>query len=227
MVSMLYVRQWMETEVAKIVDNLPAILADGMTVHLRTGATVFYKNDVTTHAYFIVEGDLIVQNPHPNGETYLISHMKQGSFMCDLEIISGNLVNTTTLIAYTDCTLLKFSSEKFLTALLSDSDFLFMVSKKMAAKMYQESYRLGDDLYKNGVDKLKVYLEKSYREHNTDDQLTIHKTRQVVSHEVGVSIKTINRSVKKLKDQERLSILGGKIHMNKNHYELLVSDLAR
>ena len=168
----------MNTEIAKIVDNLPAILADRVTIHLRKGATVFYKDDITTHAYFIVEGDLIVQNPHRNGETYLISHMKSGDFMCDLEIISGNLVNTTTLITNTDCTLLKFPSENFLTALLNDSDFLFLVSKKMAFKMYQESYRLGDDLYKNGADKLKVYLTKRYREHNTDDQLTIHKTKQ-------------------------------------------------
>lgn len=216
----------METDVAKIVDNLPSILGGGIIIHVKKGTPVFNKGDVTTHAYFVIEGDLIVQNPHSSGETYLISHIGQGSFMCDLEIISGNLINTTTLITSTDCTLLKFSSELFLTALRHDIEFLFMVSKKMADKMYQESYRLGDDLYKNGVDKLKVYLIKSFKEQSVDDNLIIYKTRQVISHEVGISIKTINRSVKKLKEQERLSISVGKIHLNKKHYELLISDLA-
>ncbi|MBT9240040.1 Crp/Fnr family transcriptional regulator [Vibrio splendidus] len=216
----------METEVAKIISTFPILLADRVTISIEKGEAVFYKGQTTLYAYFIEEGELIVQNPHQNGETYFISHMTKGSFMCDLEIISGNFINTTTVIAKTDCTLIRFPSRQFLAALKSNHDFLFMVSQKMAEKMYRESYRLGDDLYKSGVDKLRVYLVKSYREDNNGAQITINKTRQVISHEVGLSIKTVNRSVKKLKEQERLSILAGKIHITPKHYKLLVNDLA-
>ena len=225
-ISIFYVERYVETEVTKIVDNLTTLLVDGVITHLSKGTTLFYKGDVTTHAYFVVEGSLVVQNPHPSGETYLISHIEQGSFMCDLEIISEKLVNTTTLVANTDCTLLKFSSEQFLYALKKDHDFLFMVSNKLAEKMYRESYRLGDDLYKSAVDKLRGYLMRSYREYSQNDQLTIQKTRQIISHEIGLSIKTVNRSVKRLKEQKRLTILAGKIHMTATHYKLLFNDLA-
>lgn len=215
-----------QTELAEVFAKLPDTLASGIVIHLNKGTTVFYKGAATTHAYLIVQGDLIVQNPHPSGETYYISHMAQGAFMCDLEIISGNLLNTTTVIANTDCTLIKFTAEQFLSALKNDSNFLFKVSKKMAGKMYQESYRLGDDLYKQGADKLKVYLVKSFKAQNSNDELVILKTRQVIANEVGVSIKTINRSVKRLKDQTKLSIVGGKIHISLAHYQQLVIDLA-
>lgn len=209
-----------------MLERFPNILSDKEVVHLSKGETVFYKGDVTTHAYYIMKGSLIIQNPHTNGEVYLISQLNEGSFMCDLEIISGKRINTTTLTANSDCTLLKFKANTFLEALKSDSQFLFLVSQKMAEKMYQESYRLGDDLYKSGLDKLKLFLIKSFQEASNRSKIAIHKNRDIISKEIGISIKTVNRSVTLLKEQEKISIQGGKIHLDEKQYQTLVNDLS-
>lgn len=209
-----------------MLDSFPDVLSDKEVVHLSKGETVFYKGDVTTHAYFIIKGCLTIQNPHTNGEVYLISKLNEGAFMCDLEIISGKRINTTTLTASTDCILLKFKANTFLKALKNDNQFLFLVSQKMAEKMYQESYRLGDDLYKSGLDKLKLFLIKSFQESTNKSKITIHKNRDIISKEIGISIKTVNRSVTTLKKQEKINIQGGKIHLDEKQYQVLINDLS-
>ena len=208
-----------------MIDSFPSILSDREVVNISKGETVFYKGDVTTHAYFISKGSLIIQNLHTNGEAYLISQLNKGSFMCDLEIISGKRINTTTLTANTDCTLLKFKANTFLEALKTDSKFLFLVSQKMAEKMYQESFRLGDDLYKSGLGKLKLFLIKNFQEANNKKEITVFKNRDIISKEIGISVKTVNRSVSQLKKQNKISIQGGKIHLDEQQYEALLNDL--
>lgn len=151
--------------------------------------------------------------------------MPVGSFLCDLEIMSGELINATTLVAQTDCMLLKFTASDFLNALKLDSEFLFFTSQQLAQKMYKECYRLGDNLFTNGLDKLKNYLVNSYCEKGSNSELIIRKTRQVIANEVGVSEKTINRNVKHLVDQKLLEIYKGKICIKQLHYESLLKQI--
>ncbi|WP_198552851.1 Crp/Fnr family transcriptional regulator [Psychromonas sp. Urea-02u-13] len=215
----------MDVEVESLIKTLPERLKKGPIVYLKKDSVVFYKGAVTTHAYFVLSGHITVQNPHSNGNIYLITDMPVGSFLCDLEIMSGELINATTLVAQTDCMLLKFTASDFLNALKLDSEFLFFTSQQLAQKMYKECYRLGDNLFTNGLDKLKNYLVNSYCEKGSNSELIIRKTRQVIANEVGVSEKTINRNVKHLVDQKLLEIYKGKICIKQLHYESLLKQI--
>ncbi|WED27178.1 Crp/Fnr family transcriptional regulator [Vibrio sp. DW001] len=211
----------MDIDVESLTKTLPKQLKNGQVVHLRKNSVIFYKGEVTTHAYFVLSGNITVQNTHSDGNTYLITDASTGSFLCDLEIISGELINAATLITQTDCMLLKFTASTFLNALKLDSEFLFLISQKLAQKMYRESYRLGDNLFLTGLDRLKVYLVNRYCENGNRAELVLQKTRQVIASEVGVSVKTINRGVKHLAEKNFLEIYKGKIYMNQMHYESL------
>jgi len=195
----------------------------GKQLKLTKGSVVFYKGDVTTHVYFLKQGQVTVQNPHCSGSTYLISKLSAGSFLCDLEVLSQNMRNSTTLVAHTDCNLIKFRADDFLKQLKKDSEFLLFVSQLLAQKMYQEAYRLGDNLYENSVNKLITYLTTNYQNVEHNKTLVISNTRQYIASEIGVSVRTLNRSVKQLKEHKHIQIINGKIHLTEQHYAALLS----
>ncbi|NQZ31578.1 MAG: Crp/Fnr family transcriptional regulator [Oceanospirillaceae bacterium] len=219
----------MNNKSVQLVAALPQSLAATKAINMTRDEVLIHKGEVTTHAYLILSGEMIVQNPHANGNVYLIAQLGVGSFISDLEILSQNLINSTTIIASTASRVLKFTVSEFVSALKTDNDFLFMVSSRLADKMYHESYRLGDDLYYKGVDKLKIYLVKSYQERlfESTDNLIIDKTRQFIASEIGVSVKTINRSIKSLLKDNLVAKISGKILLKDQHYQALLKMTAK
>jgi len=215
----------LKTEIERMMTRLSSSLTTRKTVTLNRGEIVFYKGDVTTHIYLMVAGQATVQNIHSDGNIFHISSITSGSFLGDLEAISGNLINATTVVAQTDCTMLKFSTNDFLKALTLDNEFLLLVSRLLAQKMYHECFHLGDTLYKKGSDKLMLYIIKACKKEQVNFPLIIRKTRQGIASEVGVSVKTINRAIKSLCDQQLINVINGKINISTQDYQSLL-DMA-
>ena len=217
----------MNAELKALIDSLPDTLRARKTIHFKKDKVIFCKGESTTHAYLIVSGEVLVQNPHANGNIYLISLLGAGSFLSDLEILSNRLINSTTLIAGSDCTLLQFSVKNFNKALLSESKFLLLVSRLMAQKMYTESFRVGDSFYKKGLDKFNLYLIDLYNNRPEAGELVIAKTRQTIASEIGLSVKTVNRCVKTLRESGLIHICHGKIRVSSLNCAALVERVKR
>jgi len=215
----------LKTEIERMMTRFPSSLITRKTITLNRGEIVFNKGDITTHIYLLMTGQVTVQNVHADGNIFHISSITSGAFLGDLEAISGNLINATTVVAQTDCTMLKFPANDFLKALTLDNEFLLLVSRLLAQKMYHECFHLGDTLYKKGADKLLLYIIKTCKEEQAKFPLIIRKTRQSISSEVGVSVKTINRAIKSLCEQQLIKVINGKINISTQDYQSLL-DLA-
>ena len=50
-------------------------------------------------------------------------------------------------------------------------------------------------------------------------------TRQQISDETGYSVKTVNRVIKKLKEQELLTVVGQRIVINKTQYGKMLESI--
>ena len=73
---------------------------------------------------------------------------------------------------------------------------------------------------------MQKFLVKYYKNKaGVQNVLQINKTRQQMSDEIGVSIKTVNRSIKKLKEENLISLTKGKIYINQSQYLKLFSML--
>ena len=216
----------MKQDTKDLLAALPKPLNTTKLTNVSKDTAIFFKAEVTTHVYLLVSGKVAVQNSHADGNIYLISYLTAGTFLGDLEVMSDNLVNATTLIAHTDCSVMKFSVADFEKALAYDKGFLLMVSKKLAKKMYKECYRLGDSLYRKGIDKLRDYLLQAYSENASGDLLFLNKTRQMIADEIGVNVKTINRAVLSLSKQNSIELEKGKIRVGKMHYEAMQTHLS-
>ncbi|MCU6747141.1 helix-turn-helix domain-containing protein [Faecalicatena acetigenes] len=67
-----------------------------------------------------------------------------------------------------------------------------------------------------------VYLLRCYKTEELEgDTVKIRKTRPVIASEIGISIKTLNRSVKQLCREQQISTDKGKITINKRQFQAL------
>ena len=103
-----------------------------------------------------------------------------------------------------------------------DIHFLTLVSQKVALKLYRSSSNRGAKLfYPPHFLLLDYLLQFAQKEKIQKDQtIIIKKTREELYEEIGVSVKTINRTIPKLKEDGVISIVKGKISMSYEQYKL-------
>ena len=56
--------------------------------------------------------------------------------------------------------------------------------------------------------------------------VTVPFTRNQLEEELGINIKTLNRTIKKLKDTGLIVIVKGKLTLNRDQYEKAMAELA-
>ena len=143
-------------------------------------------------------------------------------FIGEVTILAGKEKTSVTIETLTECTVLYFSRKDFEWWVSQDIHFLRLVSSKVAYKLYRSSYNRGRRLFYPPQHLLMVYLtqfveEQGRREHPG----IIPRTRQELYEETGISIKTLNRTIQKMKSDGLISIARGKISLTKEQYETM------
>lgn len=100
-----------------------------------------------------------------------------------------------------------------------------LVAVSLAQKMYDESNQMGNNIYQLGINKVIIYLIKYYQKtlKDTDNLIIVNRSRQIIASEIGISIKTVNRSVSSLKKMGLIDIENGKIKISEDQYMLLLN----
>lgn len=191
---------------------------------MKKGNILIQKGEKTEYAYYIVSGKVYVQAAFLNGNVYQFSYLEKGEYISDVEVLSGIYRNVSTLIAAEDIQVLKIPVAAFAEELQANKEFLYYVSMHMARKMYSSSYERGQNLFKKGIFKVVLYLIRYYEtEAGEKKTVKIRKTRPVIASEIGISIKTLNRSVQQLYKEQQVSIDKGKITINEEQFQTLLT----
>ena len=132
--------------------------------------------------------------------------------------------NAATVIASKESALLRFPIEDFVYCLKNDYNFLFSVATSLSKKIYFTSYERGKNLYKTGITKVISYIVTYCQidEIDSKNKIFINRTREMIASEIGVSVKTVNRSVSELADKGVIELIKGKINVSSKQYNDLL-----
>jgi CRP/FNR family cyclic AMP-dependent transcriptional regulator len=180
------------------------------------------------YVYILLKGEVKVINEFDNGTTYTIASMVPINFIGELEALSSQPVYAVTVQTVTDCVTLRIPISDFIKWLECDAIMLMMIAKVLAKKMYPTSYENGSLIHRSSLSKLQSYLAEYYQKNaaHRDQPLPVKKNRQYIADEIGISIKSVNRSLEKMKDQGLVSIEKGKIHISKGQYLEIISVIS-
>ncbi|WP_287448383.1 Crp/Fnr family transcriptional regulator [Sellimonas sp.] len=177
------------------------------------GAIIHQKDEVLEYFGIVCDGSHRVINEFENGNIYMIERNDPIDFVGEVTILAGKEKTSVTIETLTECTVLYFSRKDFEDWIARDIHFLRLVSRKVAYKLYRSSYNRGSKLFYPPQYLLLDYCVK-YLDSARQSFGIIPKTRQQLYEEIGISVKTLNRTIQKLKTENLIGITKGKISID-------------
>ena len=208
-------------ELENYLRYMPEELKTRCTIKTYPPKTIIHQKDAELDYFGIVcEGYHRVINEFENGNVFMIERNDPIDFVGEVAILAGKPRTSVTIETTTDCTVLYFSRKDFEDWIEKDIHFLRLVSQKVAYKLYRSSYNRGARLFYPPHFILLDYILKSASAMDIEKKgsIILPKTRQALYEECGITVKTINRTIRKLKEDGLVSITRGKISMSLEQY---------
>ncbi|SHK54125.1 CRP/FNR family transcriptional regulator, cyclic AMP receptor protein [Selenomonas ruminantium] len=190
-----------------------------------SGETIVRKGEDAKHVYLITKGSTRVSNEFASGQRYTFASLGIAELIGDLDVLAGTGVYAATNEADSACEVIAMRAETFLQWMHMDNEFAVMVARMLAAKMYPTSNEAGRIKFQPSFERLHSYLLKRLGDIQTD-LFILHTSRQQIADDIGTSVKTVNRGVLKLKEAGLITLLHGKITINKDQQKALKDALA-
>ena len=208
---------------ATYFEHIPEAIKNNYTIRVYPPGTIIHQKDFKLEKFGIIaKGEHRVINEFQNGNVFMIEKNEPIDFVGEVTILAGMEKTSVTIETLTETTVIYFSRKDFERWIEEDIHFLRLVSRKVAYKLYRSSYNRGARLFYPPNFILLDYILKQAAQLGIGKkkEITIPKTRQEMYEECGITVKTLNRTISKLKEDGLISIKKGKVSMDQAQYEL-------
>lgn len=209
-------------------ENIPFWLAECFVIEKIKKGTIFIREgEPVDTVYFIGDGIIKATDYRIFGISFDFMLFTKVYAYGGMEVIMGIDTYRTSLQTVTDCLVLKIPKLKFARWMDTDIRALRYESKLMGEYLLEQSCNVRAFLFLQGADRLTMLFINRYEKYAVDGVLRLHNDRQELSDFTGLSVKTITRSVQKLREEGLLTKSGNYIYVNKEQYVRLKNNLAK
>lgn len=187
-------------------------------VHKEKNSIFIEENEEVDYVYILVEGVVKAIEYRICGTLYDYMRFDAVKVFGSMEILLKMNQYKTTLKTVTDCTMLVISKTKFEKWMLNDIQALHMEIRSMGSYLLEQARKERVFLFLQGVDRVIYLFTQIYEQQNENNQCLLKLTRVELSERSGLSVKTINRSIKSLEDRGYISRAGNKIMILMKQY---------
>ncbi|MDD2958864.1 MAG: Crp/Fnr family transcriptional regulator [Lachnospiraceae bacterium] len=170
------------------------------------------RGDFPEYIYFLLSGIALGSRNYDDGTCYYyFSITRETGSVGLLEIMAHETKAIATIIAATPVTVLRIRSAVIYEYLMANPKMLHCCTYTIAHDLYQRSGNDGILYYQKGIDRVRYYLAQYYLTHFTGESLTVEADYQTIASNIGISVRTVVRSIQKLKLLGEVSSLNRKI----------------
>ena len=222
--SILKVTEVLEAEkrdyLNRLFSNAPLWLIQSMNIRKYDKDKVFiFEDEPVDFVYILYDGIVRAVDHRIFGMEYDYIRFQGIKIFGSMEILLDIDAYRTTLSTVTPCSLFVMKKEDFRRWIEKDINALLMETKSMGTYMLEQSRKERIFLFLNGMDRLMIIFMEYYDNHQDSSGKAVLKlTRQELSDVSGMSVKTINRSVKKMEEEQFIGRDGNKIIVTKKQY---------
>lgn len=205
----------------EFTDQIPEELDGCFQLKTYPAHTLIHQKDSPLERIgILLQGTFRVVNEFENGNVFMIEMNEAVSFIGEVTLLAEAGTTSVTIESVTDCLAAFLPAETFDAWLRRDIGLLRAVSRHVAAKLYCSSYSRGERLFYSAKYVLLKYLVRQAEAQGVRaaGQVVISKTRRQISEEVGLTEKTINRTLAQLVKDGVLSIRRGKAAFDAEEY---------
>lgn len=153
------------------------------------------------------------------GDIFAFNKFYAPEIFGEMEILSGIDCFKATLTTETACVFLLLPTGDYKEFLENNSKFLYKRTRIIMKRYFEDQKRLRTFLMIKAIDRIKIYLCSQYKYNCKGGRCTLRIPRQQIAEEIGYAVKTVNRTMKELENQDFLCIEGQKIMIDQEQYE--------
>lgn len=212
---------------ANLFMGMPAEIRMKCVVQNFDAKTVMVKKDEEPkYIYIIYSGTLKIFNEFQNGRILETAIANDMDFVGLIEILASKDKIAATVETVTNCVALRISRKDFLKWLENDHYLAMIIARKMARDFYNIAYSNGELLLNSTMYTIvSSIIEWTKKDIEEGKVAFINKKRQQIADELGISLRTVHRNIKKLKQQGLITIDLAKIYVNSDQYKALIDKL--
>lgn len=209
-------------EIEKYINNIPENIRDKFSLITYSPNTIIHQKDTYIKSLGIVlKGSIKVISEFENGSVYMIERNDAICFIGEVTLLSGNEKSSVAIECVTECVVAYISKDDFNYWVNNDNNFLKILCTDISRKLYLASYDKGEYIFYPSKYTLLKFIKKTAHKMGIEnsDNIKITKTRQEISEEIGITLKTLNRTISGLRDEKVIDIEKGKIKVSREQYE--------
>lgn len=199
--------------------SAPVWLMDSFQiVHMKKDVTFIREQAPADMIYVIGKGTIKAMDYRIIGTSYDFMRFEGMYAMGGMEVVMDLDTYMTTLKTVTPCIMITIPRKQFEKWLKTDIKALKQEAKVIGEYLLDQGRKGRVFLFLQGADRLCLLFTEMYRYQSKTDVFELAISRQELAEQTGMCVKTINRAVKKLEEQELISRRGNKIIITKEQY---------
>ena len=195
-------------------------------IDVEADQTFIKAGEECKYIYIILSGKVTGVEWPMHEKSYFFKDFGPGDFFGEIECFAGLTRYRISILSSTKCRLLAIPSVHYMEWIHMDVDSLFMRSQENISRLVLQTAEARKYLFMEGKDRLMVHLVHKYEQKiPAPEILVLNQTRARISEEVGISIKTLDRNIRKLEEMNLLTLNKGKIVITKAQYLQMKQDI--
>lgn len=223
--SMIINLEYFETfhmEHFSLIKNIPKeVLRKVYLKEFKDGQVLLKKNSEIHDAYFVYSGQTEIMNEFINGKTYKFTKNRAPTLIGSHALFANKTIASVSVLALGPVKTIAIPRDVLLVWLKNDNSFCFWAANEMARNMYPISSNYGRHLLYNTVFIFTEILFDLIKEMLPNQVIEIRQSRDELSDLSGISVRSINRHITKLKSLGLIDIKKGKIVITTTQYRSL------
>ncbi|WP_290459684.1 Crp/Fnr family transcriptional regulator [Romboutsia ilealis] len=222
--SLLY--KYLENQDAKdFIEKIPITIKNKCKLRkIEKGKLLVLKGNNIEYIYIHCQGKMQVKNEFENGFVYSFANIKPIAYIGAMEIMANKQTYSSTLQTTTECIILEMPKVDFKNWINTDHKLTLKVLNFVSSRMYEQSLKTGEVLAYPAICILTNYLINVF-ESQDKDVVFLEKTREEIGSILGFSVRTINRNLKELKDENLITVNRKGISITKEQFDKLLNKL--
>lgn len=204
------------------------IMEQGRKVVFQSKEFIVSRGEFPKYVYFILSGSALGIRDYSDGSEY--SYFQIDSNNGDvglLEIFSRQDAYVATIISATEVTAMRIEAAVIYDYVMNNIEMLRRCLSLVASDLYKRSGNDGIYYYLDGLNRVRYYLASYYdaQKERQGKKVVVYDEYQDIANSVGVSVRTVGRSIRKLREQGEILEKNKKTILTQENYELLMCNL--
>jgi len=215
-------------EFKDLVRDMPQHLMESCHIKcISPGVEILRKYETMDRVYILCEGEFEVVTSFKGGQVYIVGkagHKDGLHLIGEQEVLAEVKESQATVRTVTDCRVLEMHPKAFWEWIKNDANAAIILLKHLAKRLNSETQKAGTQLYYPTSHLIKQFIIDQY-ESSGKQVHRITAKRQQVADELGISIRSVDRSIRILKEQGFIHIVKGKMEVNESEYHALITSI--